>query len=339
MTAERRAAIVLPGRGSYTGASLGTLPGEHPLVDAAEELRAGYGLGSLRELDAAGRFDPAEHLRPVNASPLIYVASLLDAEVAAADQRIVVATGNSLGWYTALAFTGALSFADGFRLVQELAMLQEEAAESVGGGQVIYPLSGPDWQPDPDLSAVVAAALRDDPAVAGRVFESIELGPYAVLAGDDAGVARLLRELPPLRIGERLYPLRLALHGPYHTPLLATVGEQARDQLADLAWQRPTIPIVDGMGRRWTPFATDPAELAAYTLGPQIMTPYRFATSIRVALREYAPDLLVLTGPGNSLGGVCGQLVVREGYRGLRTRADLEAAQGSGNPVLLSMRR
>jgi malonyl CoA-acyl carrier protein transacylase len=339
MTALRRAAVVLPGRGSYTSASLGTLPGEHPLVAAAEELRAGYGLGSLRELDAAERFDPSLHLRPVNASPLIYLASLLDAELAAADHRIVVAAGNSLGWYTALALSGALSFAEGFRLVQELAILQEEAADSIGGGQVIYPLSGPDWQPDATLGAVVAAALRDDPAAAGRVFESIELGPYAVLAGDDTGVARLLRELPPLRIGERIYPLRLALHGPYHTPLLAGVAEAAGARLADLAWQAPAIPIVDGFGRRWTPFGTDPAALAAYTLGPQITSPYRFATSLRVALREYGPDLLVLTGPGNSLGGVCGQLVVREGYRGLRTRADLERAQAGAQPVLLSMRR
>jgi hypothetical protein len=60
---------------------------------------------------------------------------------------------------------------------------------------------------------------------------------------------------------------------------------------------------------------------------------------VRVALREHAPDLLVLTGPGNSLGGVCGQLVVAEGYRGIGTRAELEAAQAGPEPVLLSMRR
>lgn len=339
MNLGQRAAVVFPGRGSYTGASLGSLAAEHPLVDAADALRADLGLPSLRELDAAERFDPAVHLRPVHASPLIYLASLLDAEVASADHRVVVATGNSLGWYTALAFAGALSFADGFRLVQEIALIQEEVADEVGGGQVIYPISSADWAPDPDLVAVVADTLRDDTEAEGRVFESIELGPYAVLAGDDAGVARLLRELPPVRIGERAFPLRLALHGPYHTPLLAAVGAAARDRLAHLDWQPPATPLVDGTGRRWTAFTSDPAGLAAYTLGAQITTPYRFATSIRVALREYAPDLLVLTGPGNSLGGVCGQLVVREGYRGLRTRADLEAAQSGSEPVLLSMRR
>jgi hypothetical protein len=58
-----------------------------------------------------------------------------------------------------------------------------------------------------------------------------------------------------------------------------------------------------------------------------------------VALREHAPDVLVLPGPGNSLGTICGQLVVAEGYRGIRTRANFEAAQRSRAPVVLSMRR
>ena len=58
-----------------------------------------------------------------------------------------------------------------------------------------------------------------------------------------------------------------------------------------------------------------------------------------MALREYAPDLLVLTGPGNTLGGVTGQLVVAEGYHGIRTRADFESAQSGASPLVLSMRR
>jgi len=99
------------------------------------------------------------------------------------------------------------------------------------------------------------------------------------------------------------------------------------------------VTLVDGRGARWTPWSTDPAALREYTLGDQVVTPYRFATSVRVALREIAPDLLVLPGPGNSLGGVCGQLMVAEGYRGIRTRADFEAAQRSERPVLLSMGR
>ncbi len=339
----RRVALICPGRGAYSAASLGSLPADHPLVGRAEELRARYELEPLLVLDGAERFDPSRHLRPANASPLILLASLLDAEQVLADHRVVAVAGNSLGWYTALAIGGALLFDDAFRLVQEIALLQElPAAEGGSGGQVIYPLIDAAWQPDPDLEAAVGAALHDGDGgdgAAGEVYPSIDLGGYAVLAGDDAGVERLLRLLPPVRVGERLFPLRLALHGPYHTPLVEHVAVAARTALADLEWRSPTITLVDGRGARWTPWSTDPAALRDYTLGEQLTAPFDFASSVNVVLREHAPELLVLPGPGNSLGGVCGQLVVAEGYRGIRSRSDFEAAQASDRPVILSMRR
>ncbi len=108
----QRAVLACPGRGSYTAASLGSLKAEHPWVVRAEQLRAGYGLEPLLELDRAERFDPARHLQPIHASPLIFLVSMLDAETAAADYRITAAIGNSMGWYTALAVAGALSFED-----------------------------------------------------------------------------------------------------------------------------------------------------------------------------------------------------------------------------------
>ncbi|MGH2456897.1 MAG: ACP S-malonyltransferase, partial [Candidatus Limnocylindria bacterium] len=256
-TARRRAVIVCPGRGAYTGASLGSLPVDHPLVGRAEELRSGYGLEPLLDLDGADRFDPARHLRPANASPLILLATLLDVETAAADQLMTAVIGNSLGWYTALAVAGALPFDDAFRLVQEMALLQEEPIPHGGpGGQVIYPLADASWRPDPALHASVAEALADGDALAGAVHESIDLGAYAVLAGDEAGVARLLDRLPPVRLGERLFPLRLALHGPYHTPLVEHVAAEAGRRLRELGWQRPITSLVDGRGVRWTPWST-----------------------------------------------------------------------------------
>jgi malonyl CoA-acyl carrier protein transacylase len=331
-----RAVLVLPGRGAYTAASLGSLPAHAPLVQRAESLRAEMGLDSLLALDAADEFSPAVHLRPVNASPLIWLISLLDAQRAMADYRVVAIIGNSLGWYTALAAGEALNFDDAFHLVQGIALLQEEAAAGgAGGGQVIYPRTGVDWQPDPQLSAAIDAALSDG----AEVFPSVDLGGYLVLAGTDAGIGRLLDELPPVQIGERHFPLRLAYHGPYHTPLLAHVSTEAKARFSTLGWRSPLITLIDGRGARFTPWATDPVELAWYTLGEQIITPYRFATGARVALREYAPDVLVLTGPGNTLGGVTGQLIVAEGYHGLRTRADFESAQVGESPLVLSMRR
>ena len=59
-----RAALLCPGRGSYTEATLGSLPPDDELVRRAEELRAGFDLEPLLALDGAARFEPARHLRP-----------------------------------------------------------------------------------------------------------------------------------------------------------------------------------------------------------------------------------------------------------------------------------
>ena len=258
---------------------------------------------------------------------------MLDGLAAKEKHDIVCVGGNSLGWYTALGVAGALSFEDGFRLVQEMAQLQMEHGD---GGQMLYPLIGDDWRIDPrQVERVEQAVASSD----GEAFPSIRLGGYAVVAGTEKGMEHLETALPFVEMGPSLFPQRLKQHGPYHTPLLAPVAEKAARQLARLSFRPPEITLIDGRGGRFTPWSTAPDELAAYTLGTQITTPYDFTASVRTALREYAPDVIVLPGPGNSLGSICGQVLIAEGYRGLRSRADFEAAQESDAPVVWSMRR
>jgi hypothetical protein len=133
------------------------------------------------------------------------------------------------------------------------------------------------------------------------------------------------------------YPFRLAQHGPYHTHLVADTSAAAFDALRDLDFRAPHTTLIDGTGRAHTPFSADPEALRAYTLGAQVTDPYEFTASVEVALLEYAPDLLVHTGPGNTLGGVCGQVCAELGWRGVRTRDDFAAVQASDRPILVSM--
>ena len=222
-----------------------------------------------------------------------------------------------MGWYTALAVGGALSFEDGLRLVQEMAILQMEQDD---GGQILFPLIDEHWQPDPALAEAMHAALEHPEA-----FPSIHLGGYAVLAGTEAGVAHLLETLPPVERGPTFFPYRLKAHGPYHTPLQQSVADKAAQQLARLEFTAPKVTLIDGRGVAFAPWTTDPAALAAYTLGDQITTPYDFNASVRVALREFAPDRIALVGPENTLGSICGQVVLSERWRGIDSRDALEA--------------
>jgi len=330
-----RNALLCPGRGSYTERSLGSLRASLPFVQRAEELRARYGLPSLVELDRVERFSPSRHLDPVNASALIWLVSMIDAEQAKSEHEIVLVGGNSMGWYTALAVAGALSFDDAFRLVQGLAILQAQAARETGGGQVLYPLVDAEWRLDPERVAAVEAALA---SAGAPVYRSIHLGGFAVLAGAEDGLAKLQEALPTVELGRGRYPFRLAQHGPYHTPLCAGVSAAARSELPALHWRPPEIPLVDGRGRVHAPWSCDPGELRDYTLGAQIVAPYDFTASVRVTLREWAPERLILPGPGNPLGSIVGQVLVAERWRGIDSKSAFTRVQESANPIVTSMR-
>lgn len=330
---KKRAILLEPGRGSYTEKSLRSLPPEHPWVVRAEELRREYALPSLLELDQAAKWNAAVHLDPRNISPLIWLVSMLDSAQARAECDVVAVAGNSMGWYTALAVAGALEFDDGFRLMQEMAILQQEHA---GGGQILYPQVGEDWAPDAALIENVRVALAQSE---GEAFPSILLGGQAVLAGTEAGIAHLLRVLPKVKLGQNTYPFRLMGHGPYHTPLLEGVSAKARERLGAMEFRAPEVTLVDGRGARFTPWSTDVEALREYTLGAQVVTPYDFGLSVRIAVREFAPEVVVLPGPGNPLGSITAQILIAEGWRGMRSRAEFEVVQGSAAPVIVSMRR
>ncbi|MGR3364955.1 MAG: ACP S-malonyltransferase, partial [Maritimibacter harenae] len=249
-------------------------------------------------------------------------------------EEVVAIVGNSMGWYTALAAGGALSFEDGFRLVQKMSMLQEE--HGAAGGQLVYPLVDDDWRVDLARRDAVDALVAAHP---GELFHSIHLGGQAVLAGSRDGLADALDQLPPIQQGRITYPLRLAQHGPYHTPLVAPTAEAARLFAEELTFAQPDVELIDGLGRRRTPWGADTVLLRAYTFGDQITRTYDFTRSLAVALREHAPDRLVAPGPGNTLGGICGQILVALRWRGIDSKDAFLQVQESDRPILESLDR
>jgi hypothetical protein len=97
--------------------------------------------------------------------------------------------------------------------------------------------------------------------------------------------------------------------------------------------------MIDGRGHVWRPFAAGRAALHDYTFVAQILETYDFTCAIQVAVREYAPDRIVLLGPGDTLGGAIAQALIAIGWRGLRSKADFQEAQASSAPFLLAMGR
>jgi [acyl-carrier-protein] S-malonyltransferase len=335
---RRRALLVCPGRGSYGRASLGSLrdrsPAARAVVEACDAYREGLGRPAVSALDAEETFRGTRHVAGEHASLLTFACSLADrAELDPERFEVVGVCGNSMGWYTALVASGSLPLQDGIRLVETMAAYQ---AGHVVGGQIMTPLAHPDGTPDPARREAVEAALAGARAAGARAFWSIDLGSYAVLGADDAGLAHLAKALPGETRGERTFPVRLPLHSAFHTPLLAETSARARTELSDLPFEAPQVPLVDGRGMVFRPTWADPVALRDYTLGHQVTRPYHFHRGLLTALHHTGAEVVVLLGPGNSLGGPVVQALLREGWHGIRDRDALDACQRGPDPLVLS---
>ncbi|MXQ07377.1 ACP S-malonyltransferase [Alphaproteobacteria bacterium GH1-50] len=332
----KTAVLICPGRGTYNKEELGVLGRRFPdaaLLAAFDMARRAGGQASLTELDAADRFLSALHLRGDNASGLIYAASLGDALSIDRDEiEVVAVTGNSMGWYTALACGGAVDAETGFEIVNTMGRWMHEDG---AGGQTLYPFAGDDWR-DGDghrarlLDLVAEIGARPDHALS----LSINLGGLLVLAGNEAGLAAFEAAVPK----RDRFPLRLPGHAGFHSGLVADVSARALSHFGASLFRQPDIPMIDGRGAIWWPGAARPEALRDYTFGHQVVQPYDFTRAVTVAAREFAPDLFIVTGPGTTLGGAVAQSLVQAEWRGMATKDDFQAAQTAA-PLLISMGR
>jgi len=326
--------VVCPGRGTYNAPELGTLARQHggraelAMFDA---MRAAGGAETLTVLDGAKKFEPKLHLRGDVAAPLIYAASYLDFLSIDTERFDVVAvTGNSMGWYTALACAGAVSGEHGFAIADAMGRNSQRHAP---GGQAVLVLADEHWRVDPGLARAVETAC----AQAG-VLPSIRLGGMLVVAGPEAALDALDAALKELGPAMPRAPLRLAGHGPFHTPLMQQSADAARASLAPEWFGAPQVPLIDGRGKIWRRFETDTHELWDYTFGHQITAAYDFTAAMTAATREFAPDRIVLLGPGETLGGAIGQVLVSASWLDIGGKAGFSERQ-EADPFLLAMGR
>jgi acyl transferase domain-containing protein len=341
-----RVVLICPGRGSYSESELGSLMRNPAPTEArraldgvlhrVDEARAAAGDLRIREMDAAPRFS-ARFLRGENASPLIFACTAADlARLDPQKARVVAVTGNSMGWYSALFAGGALGLEPTFRLIELMGGSQRDG---VIGGQLIYPRVDPEsWRSSPRADAAVEEALGAAHAAGLDAGVSIRLGGFAVLWGSEEGLRLLLERLPEVQFGGRAYPFRLHGHAAFHSRLLRAVSERALDATVELPWSPPRVPMIDGRGHQWRPLTTDPEALQRYTLGHQVTERFDFSAALRVALRDYAPDRLVLLGPGETLGGAVAHVLISERWQGIASRQDFLDRQAD-DPFLISLVR
>ena len=198
---------------------------------------------------------------------------------------------------------------------------------SIIGGQLIYSLVDENWRVNEAKKKSVLIEIKNVGA-----YVSIYLGGYLVIGGEQSALDTLLKTLPT----KDNYPFQLPFHAAFHTPLLEPISQKAFELLPQSIFQKPTIPLVDGQGHIWSPYSSDIEELYRYTLGHQVTNAYDFSTSITVSMKEFCPDKLVLLGPGNTLGGAIGQIMINNNWLDINSKKAFSSRQKK-DPYLISM--
>ncbi|MFV1491742.1 ACP S-malonyltransferase [Phaeobacter sp. JH18-32] len=331
----RTAVLICPGRGTYNKTELGYLARHHAdkqaLIGSFDAMREAVGQESVTALDGAERYAMSKYTRGDVASPLIYASAIADAQSLAEDIDVVAVTGNSMGWYIALAAAGALSPQTGFEVVNTMGQLMQQ---HLIGGQLVYPCQSDDWQLDRQRKTELLQLVRDiDSRPDHHLSLSINLGGMLVLAGNADGLDAFEQAVP--QVQDR-FPMRLTNHAAFHTDLQAPVAAEGRSRLPVDLFSAAKKPLVDGRGQVWWPGGYSLTSLRDYTLNAQVVEPYDFTRAVQVAAQEFAPDLFIITGPGATLGGAVAQSLVQINWQGLGGKAAFKARQAQ-EPLVVTM--
>jgi [acyl-carrier-protein] S-malonyltransferase len=229
-----KTAFLFPGQGAQSVGMAkelcATLPAAKQLFDQAAEI-LGY---DLLAICTAG---PAEKLNStVVSQPAIYVASLaalesLRAKESAAEAEVVAAAGLSLGEYTALAYAGALSFADGLRLVQRRGEAMQAASDATPSGMVS--VLGLSQEKVEELCARASAA--------GKVQIANLLGPNNIVVSGTKAACDEVERLAP-EFGA-MKTIRLAVAGAFHTEIMKPADQQLASALEQCRLQTLRVPV------------------------------------------------------------------------------------------------
>lgn len=327
---KQKALVICPGRGTYGKEELGYFSRYHAdkqdLIKRIDSYREGQGQVSISDLDSAADYVPADHTRGDNASALIYACAYADFLAIDRDKYDVVAvTGNSMGWYIALACGGAVDVDGGTEIINTMGTFMQEA---LIGGQLIYISVDDNWQ------AIDGARqeLLDLVDHVVDLYVSIDLGGMLVFGGTD----QALKEAEAKLDARGNFPFRLINHAAFHTPLQQPISDKALQHFQTSLFRNPDISLIDGRGHIWTPYSTDAGEIFNYTFGHQVVRAYNFTRAVQVSVKEYAPDKIIILGPGTTLGGAVAQSLIDINWLDIDSKETFTDRQKS-DPYILAM--
>lgn len=231
----------------------------------------------------------AEELKQTKVTqPAVFIHSVA-AAVALGDRFAPsMVAGHSLGEFSALVASGALTFESALRLVAARAQAMQRACEEV-----------------PSTMAAILA-LPDEKVeevcdtIDGVVAANYNCPGQVVISGTKEAVAEACAALKAAG-AKRALPL--AVGGGFHSPCMASAREELSAAIAATEFHTPRCPIYQNVDAR--PH-TLPEEIKA-NLVAQLTSPVRWTQSVRAMIADGAEEF-VECGPGEVLTGLIGKI-------------------------------
>ena len=253
-------------------------------VPKAKELfeRANEILG-FRITDIMFAGTPEELKQTKVTQPAVFLHSVILA--LALDVKPDAVAGHSLGEFSALVVSGALSFEDGLKLVSKRAMAMQKCCEQQPGGMAA--VLGLDDKSVEDICASV------DGVVIGANYNC---PGQLVISGADAAVDEACEKLKAA--GARR-ALRLPVGGAFHSPLMEPARQELEAAIAEAQFMTPVCPVYQNVDA--LPY-TDPESIKANLIA-QLTAPVRWTQIVEKMIADGVTEFSEL-GPGNVLQGL-----------------------------------
>jgi [acyl-carrier-protein] S-malonyltransferase len=284
-------AFVFPGQGSQAVGMGKALADAFPAAKQVfEEVDTALGepLSRLMWEGPAETLTLTENTQPALLTHSLAVMRVLESEAGIDLKRdAAFVAGHSLGEYSALAATGALTLADAARLVRIRGRAMQKAVP-VGVGAMAA-LLGLEFE-----QAVAVAAE----AAQGQVCQAANDngGAQVVVSGDKAAVERAV-EIAKAKGARRA--MMLTVSAPFHCALMRPAADAMAEALAGITVRPPVVPLVANVVAR--PI-TDPAEIVRRLI-EQVTGTVRWRESVAHMARE-GVTVFYEIGTGKVLSGL-----------------------------------
>ncbi len=199
--------------------------------------------------------------------------------------------GFSLGEYAALCEAGVLRLQDVFPIVKLRGQLMEKAGRSLDAAQGAPGMAAVLGLPAEKVTRAMEALAGEDIFVAN--FNS---PTQVVVSGTGSGLARAEKAFKDA--GAKRF-VRLAVSGPFHSPLLAEARRAFDEGLAGYAFSDPKIPVFSNVTGKAIASGAEARRLC----GEQIVSSVRWV-SVEENLFAEGFDRFFETGPGPVLTGL-----------------------------------